>query len=75
MTAHRLPDAWRLGRENVEGDFEAWRIAGDGHRFEGAAIQGTEEQCVSAARILELHRTGSKVLPLVRKPPRERVAA
>ena len=65
-----LPPGWGIVPENVGGGFEAWRGVRDGHRFDGVSIQGTRKQCMSAARILELHRTDSNVLPLLREPPR-----
>jgi hypothetical protein len=75
-----IPDAWRLSPVPAEGGFEARRLVRDDHPFGGLAVQGTEAQCVKAAWIIEtsgrdnvLH--GLKVLPLLRRPPRERAAA
>jgi hypothetical protein len=80
MTIHRLPDAWRISPVDLEGGCEARRLAFDDHPFGGLAVQGTWEQCVNSAWIIELHGPeeilhGMNVLPLVRKPPRERIAA
>jgi hypothetical protein len=78
---NRLPDTWRISPVDTEGGCEARRLATkDDHPFGGLAVQGTEAQCVNAAWIIEVHGPsellhGLKVLPLVRKPPRERVAA
>jgi len=77
----RIPDTWRISPVDAEGGFEARRLAEDDHPFGGLAIQGTEEQCVNAAWIIEVHGPseilhGLKVSPLLRKPPRaDRVAA
>lgn len=71
-----IPDAWRISPVPAEGGFEARRLAKDDHPFGGLAVQGTEEQCVNAAWIIEIHGPnnvlyGLKVLPLLRRPPRE----
>lgn len=74
MTVHLLPGAWRISPVDLEGGCE------DGHPFGGLAVQGTEAQCINAAWIIEVHGPsellhGLDVSPLLRKPPRERVAA
>jgi hypothetical protein len=70
-----LPDAWRMSPVQAEGGFEARRLVGGDHAFGGLAVQGTREQCVNAAWIIEIHGPdnvlhGLKVLPLLRHAPR-----
>jgi hypothetical protein len=72
----RLPDTWRMSPVPAAGGVEARRLAVDDHPFGGLAVQGTEQQCVNAAWIIETYGRdnvlhGVKVLPLLRKPPRE----
>jgi hypothetical protein len=76
----RVPDAWRISPVDTDGGCEARRLAQDDHPFGGLAVQGSEAQCVNAAWIIEIHGPGNvlhglRVLPLIRKPLRERVAA
>jgi hypothetical protein len=71
-----IPDPWRMSPVPAEGGFEARRLAQDDHPFGGLAVQGTEAQCVNAAWIIETYGRdnvlhGVKVLPLLRRPPRE----
>ena len=71
-----LPRAWRMSPVEAEGGFEARRLPQDDHPFGGLAVQGTEEQCLNAAWIIEIHGPdnvlhGLKVLPLLRRPPRD----
>ena len=75
MTEITLPPSWRMSPVPAEGGVEARRLAQDDHPFGGLAVQGTEEQCVNAAWIIEFHGRADvlpalKVLPLLRKPPR-----
>jgi hypothetical protein len=70
-----LPRAWRMSPVRAEGGCEARRLVQGDHAFGGLAVQGTEEQCLNAAWIIEIFGPdnvlhGLDVVPLRRRPLR-----
>jgi hypothetical protein len=63
-----LPPEWRISPVPAAGGCEARRLAiHDEHPFGGLALQGTREQCLAAALIVEHHGRRFDVEPLRRK--------
>jgi hypothetical protein len=72
-----LPPAWRIGPTSGDAPCEARRLSpfDDPHPFGGLAIQGTREQVLRAARLIEYGGACEPVTPLRRRPQRERLTA
>lgn len=72
-----LPYAWRIGPTAGDAPCEARRLSpyDDPHPFGGLAIQGTREQVLRAARLIEYGGACEPVAPLRRHPQRERLTA
>lgn len=70
-----LPECWRMSPVAAEGGCEARRLVQDEHAFGGLAVQGTEEQCLNAAWVIETFGPDNLfpslgVVPLRRQPLR-----